>query len=128
MDQGVYMGVPHKARGICLQGTYIYIYIYIYIYRKVRKVRGTILGVPMIRSKIYWRVFWGPLFRETTICMQEYKVPDLFWRLSCMKNRCSLGQPAQLMADLTSSSRSAPLLSLGVPCLVLGLLHSVFRV
>ena len=32
------------------------------------KIRGTFLGVPIIRTIIFWGgLFWGPLFRATTI-------------------------------------------------------------
>ena len=31
------------------------------------KIRGTLLGVPIIRVIVYWGLYWGPLFRETTI-------------------------------------------------------------
>ena len=26
------------------------------------KIRGTILGVPIIRTIVYWGLYWGPLF------------------------------------------------------------------
>ena len=30
------------------------------------KIRGTFLGVPIIRTIIYWGLYWGTLFWETT--------------------------------------------------------------
>ena len=30
------------------------------------KIRGTFLGVPMIRIIVYWGLQWGPLFWEST--------------------------------------------------------------
>ena len=38
------------------------------------KIRGTFLEVPIIRIGIFWGVYWGPLFREITICFPELKV------------------------------------------------------
>ena len=82
VDQGVYIGGFLTRLEGYVSKLFIHIYIYISLSLslsgKVRKVRGNILDVPMIRIIICWRVLWGPLFRETTICMQEYKVPDLF--------------------------------------------------
>ena len=37
------------------------------------KVRGTILGVPIIKLRIFWGPYWGPLFRETT----KWKFPKI---------------------------------------------------
>ena len=37
------------------------------LFRGFPKIRGTILGVPITRIIIYWGLYWGPLFRETTI-------------------------------------------------------------
>ena len=31
------------------------------------KIRGTLLGVPIIRMIIFWGPYWGPLFWESTI-------------------------------------------------------------
>ena len=31
------------------------------------KIRGTFLGVPIVRTIVYWGLYWVPLFRETTI-------------------------------------------------------------
>ena len=30
-------------------------------------ITGTILGVPRIRTIVYWRLYWGPLIWESTI-------------------------------------------------------------
>ena len=30
-------------------------------------MRGTFLGVPIIRTMVFWGLYWGPLSRETTI-------------------------------------------------------------
>ena len=38
------------------------------------KIRGTVLGVPIIRTIVYW----GPLIRETTIWV-VVKIMVLFW-------------------------------------------------
>ena len=40
-------------------GASIYIYIYIWGFPKIR---GTILGVPIIRTIIFWALYWGPPF------------------------------------------------------------------
>ena len=34
------------------------------------KIRGTILGVPIIRIIVFWGLYWGPSFREITISFQ----------------------------------------------------------
>ena len=31
------------------------------------QIRGTILGVPIIRTIVFWGLYWGSLFWETTI-------------------------------------------------------------
>ena len=33
---------------------------------EVPKIKGTFLGVPIIRTIMCWGLYWGPLFRETT--------------------------------------------------------------
>ena len=30
------------------------------------KIRGTILGTPVLRNIICWNIYWGPLYMETT--------------------------------------------------------------
>ena len=37
------------------------------LYGGFQKFGGTWLGVPMIRTRILWGLYWGPLFWETTI-------------------------------------------------------------
>ena len=32
-----------------------------YIIWRFPKIRGTFLGVPMIRTIVYWGLYWGPL-------------------------------------------------------------------
>ena len=34
--------------------------------------RGTILGVPVIRTIVFWGLYWEPLFMETTIYIYIY--------------------------------------------------------
>ena len=31
------------------------------------KIRGTFLGVPIMRTIVYWVLYWGPLFGESTM-------------------------------------------------------------
>ena len=31
-------------------------------------IRDTVSGVPIVSTRVYWGLYWGPLFRETTIC------------------------------------------------------------
>ena len=31
------------------------------------KIRGTILGIPIKRIRVFWGLYWVPLFMETTI-------------------------------------------------------------
>ena len=38
--------------------TYVYIYIHIWV---IPKIRGTLLGVPIIRIIVYLGLHWGPL-------------------------------------------------------------------
>ena len=47
-------------------------YIYIYVYMAVSKIRGPILVVPIIRTRIYLGLFWGPLFLEAPIYRQPW--------------------------------------------------------
>ena len=35
------------------------------------KIMGTFLVVPTIRTTVFWGLYWGPLFRETTITWQS---------------------------------------------------------
>ena len=44
----------------CRGSTWLYIWGF-------PKIRGTILGIPIIRTIIVWGPEWGPLFWETTI-------------------------------------------------------------
>ena len=37
------------------------------LYGGFPKLRGTLLGVPIIRIIVCWGLYWGPLFWETTI-------------------------------------------------------------
>ena len=36
-------------------------------YLGVSQIRVPFLGVPIIRTIVHWGLYWGPLFRETTI-------------------------------------------------------------
>ena len=40
--------------------TVICIYIYTYTYMGVLKIRGTLLGDPIIRTKVFGGLYWGP--------------------------------------------------------------------
>ena len=40
------------------------------------KIRGTFLGAPIIWTIVYWGLYWGPLFRETTILAYSFPVPS----------------------------------------------------
>ena len=35
------------------------------------KIRSTILGVPIIRTIVFWGLYWGPLIWETTSLVSE---------------------------------------------------------
>ena len=48
------------------------------------KIRGTILGVPIIRTIVFWGLYWGPLilgnyhmFDSRESCMCGGRVPSL---------------------------------------------------
>ena len=40
--------------------------LYVYIWG-LPKIRGSYLGVPIIRTIVFWGLYWGPLFWETPI-------------------------------------------------------------
>ena len=42
------------------------------IYMGFPKIRGTFLGVHIIRAIVYLGLYWGPLFWETTIYLYSY--------------------------------------------------------
>ena len=43
------------------------------------KIRGTILGVPIVRTLVFWGLYWGPLFRETTTSSRLKATASLAW-------------------------------------------------
>ena len=45
-----------------MKGTGLHGYIW-----RFPKIRGTILGVPIIRTIVFWGLYWGPVFWESTI-------------------------------------------------------------
>ena len=40
------------------------------------KIRGTLLGVPIIRIIVFWGLYWGPLI------LGNYPIPAAFWGTS----------------------------------------------
>ena len=47
-------------------------HIYIYIYGDFPKLWVPLLGVPIMRTIVFWGLYWGPLFWETTIYIYMY--------------------------------------------------------
>ena len=71
------MTCPWKMSGqpLAFRGTCIHVYIWGF-----PKIRGTLLRVPIIRTIVFWGLYWGPLILgnyHIYIYMQRHTHPHL---------------------------------------------------
>ena len=62
-------------------------------------MRGTVLGVPIIRTVVGWGLYWVPLFWESTICCCRLTV-SLNWILSRDNTQVQFHIPSRVPAYL----------------------------